>query len=65
MAAQPRPRPKLQPDPNSPLASMPLIPEGEFHDKLKAIFSVPKRELDELVKAHPMPAQKRGRKARG
>ncbi|HEY3329115.1 MAG TPA: hypothetical protein VGK19_03765 [Capsulimonadaceae bacterium] len=46
----------------SPLLDTKLIPEKQFHDKLKAIFSVPKSELDERLRDHPEPPQKRGRK---
>lgn len=33
----------------------PLIPEADFHTKLKTIFSVPKSELDEHIRNNPSP----------
>lgn len=53
---------KQEPDLTTPIADTPLIPEQDFHKKLKAIFSVPKAEMDEHIKNHPEPPQKRGRK---
>ena len=55
----------LQPKPTEhepPLLDTPLIPEPAFHDKLRAIFSVPKAELDQHMREHPDPPAKRGRK---
>ena len=52
----------IQPDLTTDLAKIELIPEADFHDKLKAIFSVSKSELDEHIKNNPDPPQKRGRK---
>jgi hypothetical protein len=51
-----------EPDLTTELAKTPLIPEADFHKKLKAIFSMPKTELDQHIKDHPDPPQKRGRK---
>ena len=52
----------IDPDLTAPLADTELIPEHLFHEKLKAIFSVPKSELDQQLRDHPEPPQKRGRK---
>jgi hypothetical protein len=51
-----------EPDLTTTLADTPLIPEQDFHGKLRAIFSVPKAELDQHIKDNPDPPQKRGRK---
>lgn len=51
---------KKKQSPESPLLDHPLIPEPDFQDKLKAILSVPKEEVEEHIREHPEP-QKRGR----
>lgn len=50
------------PDLTTPLCDTPLIPEQDFHKKLKAILSVPKEELQAHMAANPDPPQKRGPK---
>jgi hypothetical protein len=60
-------KPKLEPDLTTPLCDTPLIPEAEFHDKLKAIFGpggVTKAELDKQMREHPHAPEKRGRKSK-
>jgi hypothetical protein len=56
---------RLEPDLTTPLADTPLIPEAEFHDKLKAIFGpggITKTQLTDHIAAHPHAPEKRGRK---
>ena len=58
---------QIEPDLTTPLADTPLIPEAEFHEKLKAIFGpggITKNQLNDHIAAHPHPPQKRGRKAK-
>ncbi len=55
--------PPAQPTESS-LLDTELRPGHDFHKTLKAIFSIPKADLDEQMKAEPQPPQKRGRKAK-